>query len=133
MSGLAGAVFLSVILAVSAPQKAGDAGRKGPIPYTRKSLETGKQVYLRHCAQCHDTDGRSIAGRDFAGAKPADLTFPEEWLHGTSEAAIFASIREGTKEDMPPYKDKLDDVEIWHVVNFVRSLWPEAKRPKLIE
>jgi mono/diheme cytochrome c family protein len=34
---------------------------------------------------------------------------------------------------MPPYKGKLEDEQIWHIVNFVRSLWPEAKRPKLVE
>jgi mono/diheme cytochrome c family protein len=32
---------------------------------------------------------------------------------------------------MPPFKDKLQDEQIWHVVNFVRSLWPESRRPKL--
>jgi mono/diheme cytochrome c family protein len=103
---------------------------KNPFPYTRKSIEAGKQIYLRHCVQCHDFDGRSLSGRDFAAAPPKDLTYPQEWLHGTSEGEIFKSNKEGTKEEMPPYKDKLKDEEIWHLVNFVRSLWPEDLRPK---
>jgi mono/diheme cytochrome c family protein len=104
---------------------------KGPLPYTTKSIARGKQFYLINCVECHDQDGKGLGRRDFNGAPPADLTNPDEWVHGTSAQAIFSSVREGTKGDMPPYKDKLQDEQIWHVVNFVRSLWPESRRPKL--
>src|SRR5258708_1638760 len=110
-------------------EKSGAA--KGPLPYTTKSIARGKQFYLINCVECHDQDGKGLGRRDFNGTPPADLTNPDEWLHGTSAEDIFSSIREGTKGDMPAYKDKLQDEQIRHVVNFVRSLWPEAKRPKL--
>lgn len=103
---------------------------KSPVPFTRASVAQGKQIYLRNCVECHDFDGRSLSGRDFAAAPPVDLTYPEGWLHGTTEGEIFTSIREGTAEEMPPYKGKLKDEQIWHLVNFVRTLWPEASRPK---
>jgi cbb3-type cytochrome c oxidase subunit III len=109
------------------------ASAGGPPPYTRKSIARGKQVYLVNCVECHDQDGKGLNRRDFNSTVPADLTDPDDWLHGTTAEAIFASIREGTKQDMPPYKGKLEDEQIWHIVNFVRSLWPEAKRPKLVE
>jgi hypothetical protein len=34
---------------------------------------------------------------------------------------------------MPPfYSEKIENEEdIWHLVNFTQSLWPEALRPKL--
>jgi cbb3-type cytochrome c oxidase subunit III len=115
------------LIAVSA------AAADGPLPQTRKSITQGKQVYLTNCVECHDQDGKGLNRRDFAGTPPADLTDPDQWLHGTSAEAIFSSIREGTKEDMPPFKGKLRDDQIWVIVNFVRSLWPEAKRPKLEE
>src|SRR5436309_7636114 len=104
---------------------------KAPLPYTTKSIARGKQFYLIHCVECHDQDGKGLGRRDFNGTPPADLTNPDEWLHGTSAKAIFLSVREGTKGDMPAYKDKLQDEQIWHVVNFIRSLWPESRRPKL--
>ena len=107
------------------------AAADGPFPPTRKSIAQGKQAYLTNCVECHDQDGKGLNRRDFAGTPPADLTDPDQWLHGTSAKAIFSSIREGTKEDMPPFKGKLSDDQIWYIVNFVRSLWPEAKRPKL--
>jgi hypothetical protein len=35
---------------------------------------------------------------------------------------------------MPPYKNQIRKTEdLWHLVNFIRSLWPEAQRPKLQE
>ena len=106
---------------------------KGPPAFTRKSIARGKQFYLTSCVECHDQDGKGLNRRDFSGTPPSDLTDPGAWLHGTDAQSIFASIREGTKEDMPPFKGKLRDDDIGHVVNFVRSLWPEAKRPKLEE
>ena len=111
----------------------GQSGAKAPLPYTRKSIARGKQFYLTSCVECHDQDGKGLGRRDFSGTPPSDLTDPDAWLHGTRAEAIFASIREGTKQDMPPFKGKLRDEEIWNIVNFVRSLWPEAKRPKLEE
>ena len=102
-------------------------------PYTRKSIARGKQFYLTSCVECHDQDGKGLGRRDFSGTPPSDLTDPSVWLHGASPAAIFATIRDCTKEDMPPFKGKLKDADIWHIVNFVRSLWPEDKRPKLEE
>jgi mono/diheme cytochrome c family protein len=114
-------------------QKDSEKGKtpKGPLPYTTSSIGRGKQFYLLHCVDCHDQDGRGLGRRDFNGTPPADLTDPDAWLHGASPEAIFSSIRNGTKDDMPGYKDKLQDEQVWHVVNFVRSLWPEAKRPKV--
>jgi mono/diheme cytochrome c family protein len=106
---------------------------KGPFPYTRKSIAEGKKYYLANCVECHDQDGKGLNRRDFSGTPPADLTDPDLWTHGTSEQAIFKNTKEGTTDDMPPYKDKMTDEEIWYTVNFVRSLWPENKRPKLVE
>jgi mono/diheme cytochrome c family protein len=108
-----------------------ETAKPGPLAFTRKSIDRGKQFYLVNCVECHDQDGKGLGRRDFSGTPPSDLTDPGEWSHGTSAEAIFSSIREGTKNDMPPFKDKLQDEQIWHVVNFVRSLWPEGKRPKL--
>lgn len=126
------ALFMAGIIAQS-PNNSGSQKDtpKGPLPYTSQSIVRGKQFYLVHCVECHDQDGKGFGRRDFSGTPPADLTDPDSWLYGTSTPAIFTSIREGTKSDMPPFKGKLQDEQIWHVVNFVRSLWPEAKQPKL--
>jgi mono/diheme cytochrome c family protein len=132
------ASLLSVSIVAQTPGKdspAKDAEKgaaaKAPLPYTSKSIARGKQFYLLHCVECHDQDGKGLGRRDFNGTPPADLTNPDEWLYGTSAEAIFASVHDGSKNDMPGFKDRLQDEQIWHVVNFLRSLWPESKRPKL--
>lgn len=106
------------------------AQKPGPA-FTRKSIAQGKPLYLIHCVNCHDEDGRGLNRRDFNSTAPADLTDPENYLHGETAESIFASIRNGTKEDMPAFQGKLTDAEIGNVVNFVRNLWPDEKRPKL--
>ena len=126
-------ILVLMITTSAAAQQAKTAPRKNPVPYSRKSIAAGKDAYLRNCTDCHDADGRSLSGRDFTATPPTDLTDPESWKNGTTEEQVFTSIREGTKKDMPPYKGKLQDEQIWHVVNFVRSLWPEAQRPKLAD
>jgi mono/diheme cytochrome c family protein len=104
---------------------------KGPLPFTVQSIARGKQFYLVLCVSCHDQDGKGMGRRDFNGTQPADLTDPDSWLHGTTAQAIFSTVRDGAKDDMPPFKDRLTDEQSWHVVNYVRSLWPESKRPKM--
>ena len=46
-----------------------------------------------------------------------------EWFF---EGLVFRSIRDGAGLAMPPFKTEVvaqDD--LWHLVNFVRSLWPK--------
>lgn len=122
--------LLCVVCLIAAGATAEDAG-KGPLPNTRKSIAQGKQVYLSNCADCHDQDGRGLNRRDFNSTAPADLTDLDDYHHGISPEALFSSIRNGTKEDMPAFKGRLNDEQIWNIVNFVRGFWPEEKRPKL--
>lgn len=107
------------------------SAKVGPVANTRKSLAIGKQYYLIHCVDCHDDDGRGMNRRDFNTTTPADLTDPGEFHQGISAEAIFSSIRNGTKENMPAFQGRMTDEQIWNVVNFVRSFWPEDKRPKI--
>lgn len=126
----AGVCLLVTVVFAQEAKKSGTA--KGPLPNTRKSIEAGKQVYLRNCVQCHDRDGRSLSGRDFTTVAPADLTDPDAFLHGKTAEDIFKSIHDGTKEEMPPFKQLRED-EIWHMANFIRNLWPESVRPKIVD
>jgi mono/diheme cytochrome c family protein len=62
------------------------------------------------------------------------LTEPKQYKNGTSDGEIFRSIKDGAGDQMPGFKYQgLSDSEIWDLVNFVHSLWPEATRPPLQE
>lgn len=104
---------------------------KSPIPYTRKSIDRGRVVYSQNCTGCHGTDGKAELA---VIAEATDLTSPKLYKNGTTEGEIFRSIRDGAGDQMPPFKSQIDkEDDIWHLVNFVRSLWPEAVRHRLLE
>ena len=80
----------------------------------------------------------SSSGRDGRAlidviADATDLTSPELWFSGTEREEVFSSIRDGAGESMPPYKTEFGGEQIWDLVNFTQSLWPEVKRPALRE
>jgi mono/diheme cytochrome c family protein len=107
------------------------AGQPGPVsnpaPYTPASIARGKTFFLQNCQSCHDEDGRA---RSAAVAIAADLTNPDKWKFGTGDAQLFKTIKNGAAEAMPPFGADLKDDQIWDIVNFIRSLGPESKRPQ---
>lgn len=117
----------------SAPSEKPDpASLKNPIAYTRLSIARGKGFYLRAtCVECHDLDGRSLKGSDLA--KASNLTDPRTWKFGKTDGHLFTAIKSGTSEQMPGFATKLQDDQIWHLVNYLRSIGPEDARLKLVE
>jgi mono/diheme cytochrome c family protein len=113
-----------------APPLTPEAARalKNPIPNTLKSIGQGRTQYgLLGCAGCHGNDGKALIE---VVANATDLTNPDVWKNGTEEGLIFRSIRDGAGLAMPPFKMQVTAPEdLWHLVNFVRSLWPEGRRP----
>ncbi|HEV8001659.1 MAG TPA: c-type cytochrome [Planctomycetaceae bacterium] len=115
------------------PEKplASEAARKlkSPVPFSKPSIARGKVLYVRACTECHGADGKSQVD---VIANATDLTNPKAWKSGTSEGEIFRSIRDGAGEAMPPFAEKVSKEEdLWHMVNYLRSLWPDSARPKL--
>lgn len=102
---------------------------KNPMPYTKKSIKRGRTFFVRVCAQCHGPDGKALID---VIADATDLTNPVMYLSGTTDGEIFRSIKDGAGVSMPPYKTEIKkEDDMWHLVNFIRSLWPKDKRPEL--
>ena len=83
---------------------------------------TAKQLYKKHCAQCHGVDGRAKTtkakfnhARDIADAK---------WQDDVTDERIFNSIMNGrnVRGNMPAFGDKFDDLQVNSLVTFVRAL-----------
>ena len=102
-----------------------------PAPATPETVKSGAALYARHCAPCHGPNGlgngKLAAGMAAYGARPSDFT-DEVWQHGSSEGEVFAVVKDGLGSDsqMPAYGGRLADLDIWHVVQFVRSLNPST-------
>jgi mono/diheme cytochrome c family protein len=114
----------------SAPNLSNDEAKalKSPIPFSNNSISRGRLVYASlGCNACHGNDGKALIE---VVANATDLTNPSVWKSGTEEGFIYRSIRDGAGLSMPPFKTEVNEQQdIWHLVNFIRSLWPEAQRP----
>jgi mono/diheme cytochrome c family protein len=101
---------------------------KNPIPNAQKSIARGRTLYMTSgCVSCHGNDGKAMIE---VVANATDLTNPSIYKSGTAEGEIFRSIRDGAGVAMPPFKAQISHEEdIWHLVNFVRNLWPAGQKP----
>jgi mono/diheme cytochrome c family protein len=100
---------------------------KSPVAYAKKSIDRGRVIFLQNCTMCHGENGKAEGS---LVADATDLTSPKLYKSGSSEGEIFHSIRDGAGDQMPAFKSQLDsETDIWNLVNFIRSLWPESMRP----
>jgi mono/diheme cytochrome c family protein len=104
---------------------------KSPVAYSKKSIARGRVIFMQNCTSCHGENGKAEGS---LVADATDLTSPPLYKSGTSEGEIFHSVRDGAGDQMPAFKGQLDnETDIWNLVNFIRSLWPEGQRPAVQE
>ena len=103
---------------------------KNPLSNTQKSIARGRTLYMTSgCVSCHGNDGKAMIE---VVANATDLTNPSLYKSGSEPGEIFRSIRDGAGVAMPPFKAQISHEEdIWHLVNFVRSLWPAGQKPSV--
>jgi mono/diheme cytochrome c family protein len=114
----------------TAPRRGGNpeaAKIKNPVATTPESIATGRRTYTRLCARCHGPSGKGDGGGAGAGGQPADVT-DATWDFGASDGEIFTVIRDGTGADMESYAERISEDDMWHVINYIRSIGP-AQRP----
>ena len=104
-------------------------------------MATGQRVYEAHCGSCH---GARLEGQPRwrerlpNGRLPAPPHDPtgHTWHH--SDEALFRITKEGVaaiaggnyQSDMPAFKGVLSDAEIWAVLAYIKSTWPESIRAR---
>lgn len=105
-------------------------------------IARGERLYSEHCASCHGAD---LEGQPDWRSPGPDGRFPapphdetgHTWHH--SDRALFeytklggraALARQGVafESGMPGFAEGLTDEEIWDVLAFIRSTWPERIR-----
>lgn len=130
ISGIIALLALAAFADAPAKLTRDDAQKlKNPVAYTKKSIDRGRAIFLQNCTSCHGENGKA-EGSLIADA--TDLTTPSLYKSGSSEGEIFRSIRDGAGDQMPAFKSQLSsETDIWNLVNFIRSLWPESMRPQM--
>ena len=100
-----------------APEKY--ARMKNPVKSDTESIKVGKDLWIRHCGACHGRQGAGD-GVQSGSIKTHMKDMGTSPVQGQSDGALFYKILEGRGE-MPGYKDKTSEKEIWSIVNFIRS------------
>ena len=97
------------------------AAKQNPVKPNQESLARGKKLYGYDCAMCHgkEGDGKGDMASDYKNV--TDFTNPNS-LKSRSDGELFYITRNGKGDDMPPEGDRAKDDDIWHLVNYVRSL-----------
>ena len=97
----------------------------------------GKEIYAANCAACH---GVNLEGApNWQRSKPdGKLPAPPHdpsghtWHH--SDKRLFSIIKDGLgtdyETDMPMFGAILKDHDIWAVLAFIKSTWPDTIRAK---
>lgn len=92
-----------------------------PTPSSEESLANGKKFYQINCAVCHGMAGDGNGGlkkvNPAYGFSPSLLT---ESAKGRTDGYIWGMLRNG-RGIMPSY-NRIEDLDRWDVVNYVRSL-----------
>ena len=115
------ALVVGVVLLVNAPFAQPGPELVNLFPPDPESLATGQSLYTQTCQTCHGETGRGD-GPLGVGLEPppADLVVHVP-LH--TEGDLFTYIHDGIPGTaMTPLGDALSDDEIWHVINYIRTL-----------
>lgn len=121
----------------------GPAGTAGD-PRDEAQRRRGQNLYAQHCASCHGAalEGqpnwrqRLPSGR--LPAPPHDATghtwhHPDRILFEITKYGVERFAPAGYQSDMPAFAGVLGDDEIWAVLAYIKSQWPEQVRASQAE
>lgn len=96
-----------------------DKNMENPVKADDESIKVGRMVYNKNCASCH---GKTGLGN---GVKARGLdTFPGdlsgEYYQSQTDGEHFYKTKFG-RDEMPKYENKIEDEDIWHMVNYMRT------------
>lgn len=105
-------------------------------------LAAGEQLYQESCASCHgvDLEGQPdwrSSGPDGAFPAPPHDETGHTWHH--TDTALFDYTKLGGKaalarqgvdfnSGMPSFGDQLSDAQIWDILAYIKSTWPDKER-----
>jgi mono/diheme cytochrome c family protein len=110
-------------------------------PDNLSQVSVGKRIYNIHCAACHGVrlegqpDWRKKLPSGRMPAPPHDAT-GHTWHH--TDSMLFGITKYGLlpgkyappdyRSDMPAFMGALSDEEIWAVLAYIKSFWPQELR-----
>lgn len=101
----------------SSPQS--ELNRKNPVKMSKNSVKAGENLFRSYCANCHGKNGEGDgkAGQ-YLSTPPANLR-EMAGSHPDGDFAYKIKIGRGA---MPGWGNTLSDRQVWHLVNFIKSM-----------
>jgi mono/diheme cytochrome c family protein len=142
------AFAVSLAVAVAYTSLVAWEARAGPAPTPDLRdpvlVAQGEQLYLEHCASCHGAElegqpGWQRPAPDGSLAAPPHDPDGHTWHH--PDRMLFEITKFGGqalappefKSNMPAFGQTLSDREIWAVLAFIKTRWPEEIRARQAE
>lgn len=104
--------------------------RPATEPAAAAQLALGRQVYARHCADCHGAqgEGRRQAGEPvypaLAGRRDVQQQRPDNLLQVLAKGGYAAATAAHPRPyGMPPLRQQLSEAELAAVASYVRQAW----------
>jgi DMSO reductase family type II enzyme heme b subunit len=126
------AALASALVALAGVAKANAQVQTEPVPPTpvAPSIEAGKALYDRHCAQCHGAEGKGDGpAAEFVYPRPRDFTTAIFKVRSTrsgqlpTDHDLFRVISDGLPgTSMPAWRKYLTEAERWQLVHHVKTL-----------
>lgn len=105
-------------------------------PSNAELVAMGRQVYASQCAACH---GANLEGQPNWRSRKADGKLPapphdasgHTWHHddlslfNLTKFGLSALVGQPVQTDMPIYEGTLSDEQIWAVLAYIKSRWPD--------
>jgi mono/diheme cytochrome c family protein len=112
--------------AQSAAAAGNSAGRNNPVAASADSIAMGGKLYQKNCQFCHGPKGLGDGPMAPKNSHPSNLV-DGKWDHGSSDGEIFAVIENGIGPAflMTGVKGRMSETEIWHTINYLRSIGPK--------
>lgn len=95
------------------------------------TVQKGFKLYRANCAACHGDQGQGAPNWKQTGP---DGKYPAPPLNGTGHTwhhpmpVLVSTIKNGTQRiggNMPPWKDRLTDLEISAIISWFQTRWPD--------
>lgn len=102
-------------------------GAESPFEPTLEVLLAGQEIYVRDCAACHGQRGFGDGDAGYAlDPSPALLTLLVETPNAADEYLIWTLADGGEPfgSEMPAFRDRLGEAEMWQVIAYMRAGFP---------
>ena len=112
------------VTASHAGEKSSSIPEQSPKPVETPSMDLGGQVYESRCVQCHGMEGKGDGrlSKAIKNPPPFNLTMSVVSDDYLKQIILNGGEEMGRSPSMPPWRDKLSELQVNSVIIYLHSL-----------